>query len=639
MSDAIYRIVYQLEALDGGLNDKYDPNIIEDNESPSILNCDFDDRGGVKTRLGMKKFNTTSVGSFSGDGLFTSRFNNGTEKLVGFWNGSGYLQGNISTFTTIPSAQSIFTAGQRVDSVMYQNLSFYGNGGSKPYKYNGTEFTRMGIPQPNSSPSDTSGTAGASGPATGDVTYKVSYVNSYLVEGDVSAATTTLTIAATATVSLTSIPIAPMSFGVAARKLYRRSAGSGGGYKLVTTINDNTTTTFLDQVVDANLTTTAPTDQGEPPNWQYACVHQERIFFLAPSAPQTLYYTELGNPFVVKSLSFIQISDGDGEIANGLGTHANMVIVGKDASVWLIYMPSTDPTDWIRIRSNSKYGMASHYAQADFNDRKMFIGKRYAKIAGFLALAGASTEPSATDLFATSVASDTQSDKIEPDVFTFVEGNIKKATAIEYQNKLWFAVPYSAVLGTNNRVYQFDFQRRTNSKGNGSWVPFTYPVSFSCFSIYGGLLYAQSQTANGFVYQLETNGFSDDGTAINSYVYTKEFFGHEQHIENQKDFRFGNFIVEALGNYFMNFTFLTDASSGAGTTKTIDLSPGGTVWGSFTWGASTWGAGDLRRKFSVSLDGVSGKRIQLKFDNQNLVNQGFHVFPHGSFSYNLRGKR
>jgi len=632
-----FRVVYPVEAFDGGLNNKYDRNIIADNESPDCLNVEFSDRGGVQTRGGMSQLNTASVGSYAGDGLFTARYNDGTEKMLGWWNGTMYQLGT-TTFVTVGSAQSVWTAGSRVDMAMYQNLAFFGNGHSQPYKYNGTEFTRHGVTQPNSTGAQTSGTAGTSGPAGGDVNYVFTYRNSYLVESDFSSSTATLAIGSTATVSIACIPVAPTSFGVAARRIYRRSAGSGGSYKLVATLSDNTTTTYVDQVTDASLGAAAPTDNGEPPEWQYVVSHQERLWMVGPDAPQTLYYSELGNPFVVESTNFILISDGDGEAITGLGVHANMVVVYKEASVWLIYLPDTDPTNWVRIKSNSKYGGVSHYAQADYNGLKLFLGKRYSQLQGFLELQGADIKPNSTDLLASAVLSESASDRIEPDVFLFTSNSVSKACAIEYRNKLWFAVPYNGST-SNNRVYQFDYLRRANSNANGAWAPFTYPYSIAAFTIYGGSLYAQAGTANGFVYRLNTDTYSDNGTAIDSYLWTKEFFGHKQHMENWKNFRFSNWILEMLGTYYMNVSYRTDGDRGPGTTQQVYLDPGGTIWGSFTWGAATWGGGQSQKKVTVNLATTSGKRIQFKFSNQNALNQGFHVYPLGSFTYNLRGKR
>lgn len=635
MSRGDYRVVYPLVAFDGGLNNKYEQNIIADNESPDCLNVVYDDRGGVQTRGGSSKFNSTAVGSYTGDGLFTARFEDGTEKMIAWWNGTAYTAGT-NTFVTIGSAQSVWTAGVRVDACMYQDLIFFGNGFSTPYKYNGTEFTRHGITAPNSTAANASGTAGSSGPAGGDVNYKITYVNSYSVESDVSSQTATLTIGSTATVSITCLPVAPISFGVNARKIYRRSAGSSGDYKLVTTVNDNTTTTFLDQVTDANLGAVAPTDQGVPPLWKYSVTHQERVWAVSPTNPSYLYYSELGNPFVFKANNFILISDGDGEVITGLGVHANMTVIFKENSVWLIYQPDTDPTNWIRIKSNSKYGACSHHAQADYEGLKMFLGKRYSKTAGFLTLNGADTQPTATDLLATSVQSDVKSDRIEPDVFMFRNNALSRACGIEYKNKLWFSVPHDA--STNNRVYQYDWQRRAESKQDGSWVPHEYPIGFNAFTVYDGALYAQG-VANGFVYQLDTTSYSDDGTAIDSYMWTREFHGYDEHLENWKDFRFANFTVETMGAYFMDIVYKADADQGVGTTTQVDLTSGGSLWGTMVWGTDFWGGGTARRKVTLDLGSTSGKRVQFKFSNQNTLNQGFHIYPLGSFTYTARGKR
>lgn len=633
-----YRIVYPIEAFDGGLNNKYDRNFIGDAESPDCLNVEYSDRGGVQTRSGCSQLNTAAVGSYAGDGLFTARYNDGTEKMIGFWDGTAYQLAGTS-FTAIASGTSIWTAGSRVDHAMYQNLAFFGNGYATPYKYNGTEWTRQGVTPPNSTAAHTSGTGLATAVPTGDVDYKIVYVNSYSVESDVSSATATITVATTASVSITCLPIATTSFGISSRRLYRRDASTAGAYKRVATIADNTTTTYLDSIGTLSLGTTAPTDQGLPPNWQYTVAHQERLWAVGPTNPQYLYYSELGNPFVFKATNYILIGDGDGEVITSLGVHANMLVVGKEASVWLIYMPDTDPTNWVRVKSNSKYGFASHYAQADYNGLKLFLGKRYGQLQGFLTLQGADTQPDATQLLSTAVLSETQSDRIEPDVFLFTSSTIAKACAIEYRNKIWFAVPYNGTT-TNNRVYQFDYVRRVDSDHAGSWVPFSYPYSFSAFTIYGGSLYAQSGLATGFVYKLNTNGYSDNGTAIDSYAWTKEFFGHKAHMENYKHFRAGNFTVETLGTYNMTIHYRSDDDDGMGTSKVVSLDPEGAVWNQFNWGDGTlWGGGNEQRRVTISLGTLKGKRIQFRFSNQNTLSQGFHVYPHGSFSYNLLGER
>src|SRR5262245_19116494 len=57
-------------------------------------------------------------------------------------------------------------------------------------------------------------------------------------------------------VNLTAIPLGPT--GTTARKIYRTVSGNTGNFKLVGTINDNTTTIFADNIADSSLGANAP---------------------------------------------------------------------------------------------------------------------------------------------------------------------------------------------------------------------------------------------------------------------------------------------------------------------------------------------------------------------------------------------
>ena len=130
-------------ALDGGLNTKYERSLIPENESPVCLNVVFTN-AAVETRPGSTKLNTAAVGSFAYDGVYTRRDANGAETMVVFAGGTAWGLAGTS-FITIGSAQSVFTAGVRVGTAQYENHLFIGNGGVTPYKYNGVAFTRHGV--------------------------------------------------------------------------------------------------------------------------------------------------------------------------------------------------------------------------------------------------------------------------------------------------------------------------------------------------------------------------------------------------------------------------------------------------------------------------------------------------------------
>lgn len=322
--------------FDGGLNTKFEKNLIPDNESPDCLNVIFTN-GAVETRGGFQKLNTTPIGSFAIDGLYTRRSDTGAETMIAFANGTGW-QLAITTFSTIPSAQSVFTSDTRIAAAQYENHIFFGNGGVVPYKYNGTDFTRHGVPAPSQT---ISAVCGGAGVLTGDYRYKVTFVNSQLAEGNPSSSTATLTVAA-GQISLTSLPVAPQSHGVSSRRIYRTAAG-GTTWKRVTEIANNTTTTYSDNLADGSLGVDAPSDNGEPPNWSVICYHQNRLFMNDPANPNFVWYTNLGEPYTVASSNFVRAGDDAGDIVKGLSVYNNSVVIHCEKSQWLIYMADADP--------------------------------------------------------------------------------------------------------------------------------------------------------------------------------------------------------------------------------------------------------------------------------------------------------
>ena len=163
---------------------------------------------------------------------------------------------------------------------------------------------------------------------------------------------------------------------------------------------------------------------------------------------------------------------------------------------------------------------------------------------------------------------DSKADRIEPDVIQIQDSYKEYVSGIVFDNKLWFSVTYGTGNTTNNRVYQFDFVRRGNSRKNGSWMPFT-GMAFNDFTVFDGKLYAGSSTSNGFVYQLEDGTYTDDGNAIDSYYETKELDGGTAHRHFDKDFRQANFVVETLGDWDMRIHRRIDSEKGGGDTETF----------------------------------------------------------------------
>jgi len=616
--------------LDGGLNNRYEKALLLDNESPDALNVIYGD-GAVETRGGSTKINTTAVGSYVCDGLYTRHNNQGSETMVGWWNGTLYGLAT-TTFVTVPSAQSIYTAGQRVYADEYENYIFFGNGGSIPYKYNG-DFTRHGVYPPSSAM--TAATAATGAALTGSFYYAMTFVNSNLVESDISPLTTTLTVAG-ANITLTNIQTAPASFGVNSRRIYR-TANGGSTLKRLTTISDNTTTTYDDAIADASLGVNAPDDQGVPPLYSAICYHQGRLFVIDP-VENNVKYSEIGNPYVFKAESVELVGDNTIDVPQGLAIYDNSVIVFCKRNPWIIYMPSTDPDTWSVLRVRANFGSMSPFSYFKYENKVMFGAMQNDKFVGFAAVEGQTVSPSASLLTSTALGSELQSDKIEPDIFQIQEGYQKNVTSMVFQNKAYITATYGDGNTTNNRIFVFDFNLgRLDRKQKQVWAEWT-GINAAQFTIFNNRLYAADATATGFVRQLNTTTYNDDGSAINSYAWTKEYSGIPGDENTFKDFRHVQLFYEKSGDYFMNFTYKVDSDVGSGNTQTLDLNPGGSLWGSMVFGRDLWGGGSSEGEDRIYVSPARGKRIQFKFSNQNTVNQKFKVLGL-NYIYNNKGKR
>lgn len=635
-----YHILYpakERQNFDGGLNDKFEKHLIQDNESPSCQNVIFEN-GAVETRPGTSKLNTTAVGSYAGHGLYTRHDRSGSQTMCAWWNGTLYTLGT-TTFTTVASAQSIFTAGVRVGSAEYENYIYFNNGYNEGYKYNGA-FTRHGIPAPETGSYPSANSAGTGNiTASAQIQYKVTGVNSNLVEGDVSSASVTFTITSTANgqVTVSNIYTFPVSHGVNQRYLYR--ANSGGTFFRVTTINDNTTTSYTDNIAFTALGAAAPTDQGTPPKYSTIITHQNRLFCNDLEEPSLVWYSELANPYIFKSTNFEQIGDDSGELVRGFAVHDNGLVVFTDNAEYMIYMPDTEPTNWSVVKLRSSYGSKSPFGNFRYNNKVMFPAIQANKLVGFAAISGDAVDPEATLLTVSAAGSDMKSDRIEPDVFLMQSSYIDRISSYVFKNKAYISVTYGSNQTSNNRIYVFDFSISNLSKQQeASWAPWT-GLTAEQFTEYGGELYYQSSAATGFVYRMLRDGvYSDDGSAIDSYFWTKEYSGNPGDEQNHKDFRFVNLLYEKSGGYYMQLNYKIDSDNGDGNSTLINLDPGTSLWGTMVWGVDNWGGGYENGEERIYLGQLRGKRIQFRFSNRNTLNQKFKVIGL-QFAYNRKGRR
>lgn len=626
MADYIYDIPY----FDGGLNTRFSSHVINDNESPDALNVYLDDAGAVQTRGGSRLYNshnTLTTGTWYG--LTNFEPTSGGSILVGWYNSSmRYLSG--TTWVTVPSADGVFTNQTAVTYIQYYNYLFMGDGGT-PYKWDGVDFTRMGIEVPSAATITTATTLGS---LSGTYMYKINYVNSGLIEGDVGSAVTIQV--ASGIISMTGIPTAPQSYGVARRYIYRTKA-DGSTFFFVDELTDNSTTTYKDEVPDSELILQAPTDQGKPPNFHKIAHHKDRLFMVASPDFSILEYTEIGNPFIVKATNFEFLGDGNGSIQS-VGIHSDSVISVKDTGeAILLFLGDNSPTNFLQVKANTHYGTTSPFF-VNYDDKFMYLGVISRMPVGFISLLGIDpvNEGISTDVGQTQ--SDKISYRIQPDIEAMTANSLHKVRGIVWRDRAFITFP-NADATDNNRMFIFDFNRRTFSKNIGGWFPQS-GLSISYFAIHGGkLLGATSGEGIGQVLELDVDAlYSDSGAAMDSYFSTKFFMGDKNHSQHYKDWRTLYLYLGLLGAWPIDIYRKIDFESGDGILKQFNMTTNDGVWDTSIWDLATWGPTRTEIDVPIDLGTSMGKRIQFKFTNGNVAGQGFKINK-AEIEYQLRTRR
>lgn len=606
------RFTVEADTLDGGKNTKDSPSKIATNESPDLLNVVFTDQGSVETRQGTTLFNTQAVGSHVIDGQAAF---NGTMVV---WAGGDMFRMSNTTGVTIPSAQSQFASGTKIAHTIYQNLLIFSDGTNGPYKYDGTGFYQLGIQVP-SAPTAASNAGGDV--EAGTYYYRVSFINSQVVEGEAGSASAGITIGGAASITVANIPVGEASHGVDARNVYRAS-DTAGTYRFVGTISDNATTTFTDSVSAASwLVGAASIDDGTAPTpFTTVKEHKERLFFDDSSERTLIRYTELSNPFLSPVANFEPISKGDKSNITLIDEQDDFVTIFKDNSIWLwdLVDPS-DVTTWLKIKSPSNYGIVGPRAATKVENGLLFMGKRNGRITGLHMLTGLNVIETADQKLRTRSVSE----KIETDILAFPSTYWPDIEMMTYNNKVYIACAISGDT-SNDHMYWFDINRLGSDGQPGSYslwdgIPVNTLVEFN------GGLYAGTSEATGEIFELEDGTYNDRGSAINSYWWSKELGGNTNLQRWIKDWRFLTLWYELVGAWPMNLRYRADGDMSDGDVINVSLTPGGALWDTAVWGTDTWGGGRKDFESDHSLGTLLGRRVQFRVDNQNTADQYFRV--------------
>ena len=649
-----YKIPLLIKAWDGGLNTKQQPSDLPSNQSPSLLNVWTDSFGAIETTPGYVTF-ASGLGLAPIDGITSYAPTAGTPYLVAVCNGSMFYstaQSAITgaTFASVPSALSVFTSGSDVRFLTTNGQLLVLNGNVQARKWDGTYFTQFGVGQPVPGQSLATGAAGV---LNGTYTYWLSMVNSALVEGPLSISIGPISVASTK-VTIYGISTAPASYGVNSYNIYRTTAGAAGGQPWLVTSVVNGTTSYLDNNPDSALLSTIPQTidssgnltylgLGQIPNCKYV-VDANGYLFAAGNAtyPQRLFWSQQGVRENFPPLQYLDIGKGDGYPITGLSVFGTTLAIHKNdgygnGRIWLLYMPDTtgvsSSTNW------SLMGSPCYYAAQ--SDKTIVFARNlayYLSRTGVFAFSGQDLAQSAADSTIGKFDVDSQSFDIEPTILGLNNSAIPKAAAINFNNKIFIAVPSGSTQLTNNKILIFDFMIASQPDHvKGAWFMMDSP-SVNCFASHAGVMVAGSSKNDGQVYQLLT-GTNASGSIINTTYTTPEIVGDEKYRDYTKVWRSLDVTYENT-NATLWIKYINDAKIENGQIDSINMAGVYSFWGGGTWnntGSYTWGAGANRSTTRIILQGSVSRKIQFVFYT-NTLNSTFTIHE-VVLRYTIKGAR
>lgn len=328
-----------------GMVRKKSPLLLEDGELYSVDGFCYEHEGCMEARTPKTAVNTTAVGSIN----LIHRYINwilladaGTIRYK--WDLDSYCDlytppnGDFTSLGSLSSANRPRVAD-------YRDFSFIVNGSDKKAFTSGNLY-EWGIDAPTSAPIGTAGSAtGMTGTYTLYYTYFVMFPNGRTYETGLSpAGTVTVNNQKISWGGITTCPYSGTGL-IKHRRLYRTNDTLGSIY-YVTTISDNTTTTYTDSVADSTLedNDVCATDTYMPPPSGFVDVtdYLQRVFGIKGS---NLHYSEPYIPFAFPTSNMLTVSR-DGEDLTGIIQWGDQLyipsknkwyrLLGSDSSTWSI---------------------------------------------------------------------------------------------------------------------------------------------------------------------------------------------------------------------------------------------------------------------------------------------------------------
>lgn len=342
------------------------------------------------------------------------------------------------------SLPEALTPGLNTQFVFAQKWCFVCNGVDTPLKIDlNLVVTFWGIVAPTTAPS-----LAASGVSlmTGTYRYCVTFgsADCESSQGEISAPITVTNQG----VQLSAIPVS-IDPQVTQRNIYREG-GTIGEFLLIHTINDNTTTTYLDTLSDANVVGQQLTIFRDPPlPFTYIATHQERIWgWGTPSDPSIVYYSNLNEPYAFNyDTGTLPVGENSfNDVATGMNSLGSVLLLNKRRTLYAVY-GSTD-ADFIAVKQ-SDTGCRSGKTVASLDGTAAWLNRR-----GVWFSTGSAPQIASDGTY--------QQSNIKSVIDSLTEDDLNAATGF------WYDRMYHISFPTLNKTYFFD--TRTTSWWALGWA-------------------------------------------------------------------------------------------------------------------------------------------------------------------------
>jgi hypothetical protein len=593
----------------GGWNADAAPDSIADTEMAQADDLDLNSRGGMRRRQGYLRLNAVSYGAQVKQDIEYTK-NNGTNQILSLI-GSNLCRMNQDDWT-IDSVICDMTR-DTVPHYFYGDKMLFTDG--TDYKvYDGSALHPVQLAKPATVPTVTGSNYKSDGIFNGTYQCWVTFVQADGFESDPSTVVTvTVGINKTignfynmyySTLSWSNIPIGPI--GTVSRKLYRTKAGEDEG-RLLTTIEDNTTTTFADSVIEDDLSVISylidDNDLTKVKSCEFMVYHKKsgRVF-TACSTSADVQYSEQERPEYFRA--YVTPTSGDGPVI-GLSIFGDALVVHylNGAWVWRGQDPEEDAI-WQKLPMP---GAFSHWGIVDTPGSLTWIGPGglFSVAPGILAYG---------DVHITTAVTNFAEKKVQSVIANMGTHSVISAVYDAMNSRVYIAYPNGTSSTANTHILVLDWTLK-------AFTRYTNINAVHLLQRKNGDILAAT---NGYIVKL--NGAVNDPDnkpvtmAFRSKPYSLGYPFHKKRILRL----FTEFKSPENGEVELSFNIYVDSIL---VYSRNHASLGGDfIWGQSNWGEAIWGQRELmatRSKISQSGHRVEVEVVCDQLDIEDVIVYGF----------------